>query len=91
VDNNPLGNGDSLTPSTLSVGNHVITLAATNAEGVTGTNSIHLSILPPDPKSQSVAEMSFFFRLLLWAIFPAGILLVVGIILLVRKSRRKAV
>jgi hypothetical protein len=90
VDNGPLGDGDILNPSTLPVGNHVISLAATNAEGVTGTSSIHLTILPPDPKPQSIAELSFFWSLLLWAILLAGFLLVVlVIVLLLRRSRRR--
>jgi hypothetical protein len=91
VDNNSLGEGDSLVTSNLGVGNHAITLTATNAEGVSGTSSIHLTVLPPDPKPQSSAEASFFFRLLVWVILPAVIfLLVLGGVFLIRKSRQKA-
>ena len=90
VDNNPLSDGDTLITSTLGIGDHVITLSATNAEGLTGTTSIHLTVLPPAPKPQSTAELSFFGSLLLWAILLAVILLLaLGGILLLRKSHRK--
>jgi hypothetical protein len=92
VDNSPLGDGDTLVTSTLGMGDHVITLTAMNAKGLTGTTSIHLTILPPAPKPQSTAEMDFSFRLLLWAIIPAGILvLVLVVVLLLRKSHRSVI
>jgi hypothetical protein len=91
VDNGPLGDGDTLTPSNLAVGNHVISLAATNAEGLTGTTSLNLTVLPADPKPQSTAELSVSFKLLLWAIPLAGVLLLLlGIVLILRRSHRSA-
>jgi LPXTG-motif cell wall-anchored protein len=89
VDHSPLADGDTLVTSALGEGNHVITLAATNAEGMTGTASIRLTVLPPAPKPESSAEMSVAFRLLLWAIPLAGVLLLVlGAVLLFRRRRR---
>ena len=89
VDNNALGDGDTLVTSTIGEGEHVITLSAMNAEGLTGTNSIHLTVLPPAPKPQITAVMEFSWSLLLWAIIPAGILLLVlAVALLLRKFRR---
>jgi hypothetical protein len=89
VDNNALGDGDTLVTSTIGEGEHVISLSAMNAEGLTGTNSIHLTVLPPAPKPQITAVMDFSWSLLLWAIIPAGILLLVlAVALLLRKFRR---
>ncbi len=89
VDNNALGDGDTLVTSSIGVGEHVITLSAMNAEGVTGTNSIHLTILPPAPKPQIAAELDISWSLLLWAIIPVGILLLVLVVgLLLRKFHR---
>ena len=92
VDNNALGDGDTLVTSTIGEGEHVITLSAMNAEGLTGTNSIHLTVLPPAPKPQITTVMEFSWSLLLWAIIPAGILLLVLVVgLLLRKSHRPVV
>jgi hypothetical protein len=60
-----------------------------NAEGLTGTTSIHLTVLPPAPKTQITAMMDFSWSLLLWAIIPAGILLLALVVgLLLRKFHR---
>ena len=67
VDNNAMGDGDTLVTSSIGVGEHVITLSAMNAEGVTGTNSIHLTILPPAPKPQIAAELDIS-----WKLAPVG-------------------
>jgi hypothetical protein len=89
VDNNALGDGDTLVTSTIGEGEHVITLSAMNAEGLTGTTSIHLTVLPPAPKTQITAMMDFSWSLLLWAIIPAGILLLALVVgLLLRKFHR---
>jgi hypothetical protein len=89
LDKSPLSDGDTIVTSTIGEGNHVITLAATNGEGVTGTTSIHLTVLPPDANPQTTAELPFIWNLLLWMIIPVVILLVVlGGILLFRRSHR---
>ena len=91
VDGSPLAEGDTLVTSTLNAGNHVISLTTANAAGLTGTASIHLTILPPAPKPEVAAELSVSMRLLLWAIPLAGILLLVlGTALLLRRRRRSA-
>ncbi len=92
MDNSPLGDGDTFVTTSIGVGDHVITLSATNAEGLTGTTSIALTVLPPAPKPQVTAEMEPSYRLLLWAIIPVGILLLALVaVLIFRKPRKKVV
>jgi hypothetical protein len=92
IDNSPLGDGDTYVTTALGVGNHIISLNAMDAEGLTGTTSIHLTVLPPAPKPQITAVMDFSWSLFLWAIIPAGILfLVLVVALLLRKFRRPVV
>jgi hypothetical protein len=76
--------------TTLSVGEHVITLSATNAAGLTGADSIRLTVLPAAPKPESKAELSDSYRLLLWAAPLAVVLLLaIGGFGILRKRRRR--
>ncbi len=80
-----LGSGDTIVNQKLSVGEHIISLSATNSSGLTSTVTIHIKINPP-AKLQSVGGNSYFQDFLVPGIL---VLLVAGVVLAVIFAFRK--
>ena len=84
-----LGGGGFLTSSNLSLGEHTITLEASDSQGQVGRHSVHVVVEPP-PSAEGSAGVSGSLPMG-WILALAGLVLVgasvVGLILTARRRR----
>jgi hypothetical protein len=89
-----LGNGDLLVDS-LSVGEHALTVEAVDSAGARGETKVHITILPPDPETESVATLDptvertlnyMVYGVMIFALVIASLL--VTLVILWRKARQ---